>query len=377
MTLPKTVPQPVQTGPAFNPNVAALPAYNAGLPVSVAREVSGQDFIARLASNENPFGCSPKVMAALASAAFEPWRYADPAARELRAALGKYLGLDPALIVCGNGSEEMIAAISRAFLTPGGLAVTVVPSFGLHEIEPLANGAKVIKVPMTKDLTFDIPAIEAALAQKPQVFFISSPSNPVGVTLDVAALERLAAANGPNTLFVLDEAYREFTERGFPDGLEVLRRLNVPHVILRTFSKAYGLAGLRVGYAACSDAEFARVINAAKTPFNVNAAAQLGAIAALEDDAWMKEAVGRINQERERVRAVLTGMGVWMAPSQTNFLFLDCKGDSTACAQFLLHEGVIVKGWREAGFERFLRVTIGTPEENEKFIGALAKWLKR
>ncbi len=362
---------------AFNPHVAALPTYNAGLPVAVAREVSGHSFIARLASNENPFGCSPKVTAALSSSAFEPWRYADPAARELRAALGKYLGIDANEIVCGNGSEEMIAAIARAFLVPGGLAVTVVPSFGLHEIEPLANGAKVIKVPMTKDLAFDIPAIEGALARKPQVFFISTPSNPVGVTLDLASLERLATANGQSTLFVLDEAYREFTEPGFPDGLEVLRRLGVPHVILRTFSKAYGLAGLRVGYAACSSSEVARVVNAAKTPFNVNAAAQIAAVAALADEAWMRDAVARINAERERVRKVLHGLDIWMAPSQTNFLFLDCRGDSSECAQFLLKEGVIVKGWREAGYERFLRVTIGTTEENEKFIAAFKRWLNR
>ncbi|MGE4064179.1 MAG: histidinol-phosphate transaminase [Rhodospirillaceae bacterium] len=376
MTVPKSAAaQP--TGLAFNPHVAGLPSYNAGLPVAVAREVSGHDFIARLASNENPFGCSPKVMAALASSAFEPWRYADPAARDLRAALANHLGIDAAEIVCGNGSEEMIAAISRAFLTPGALAVTVVPSFGLHEIEPLAAGAKVIKVPMTEDLTFDIPAIEDALSNRAQVFFISSPSNPVGVTLDHAALQRLVAASGPSTLFVLDEAYREFTEPGFPDGLRVLRNLNVPHVILRTFSKAYGLAGLRVGYAACSNAEIARVINAAKTPFNVNAAAQLGAIAALEDDMWMRDAVARINAERERVRKVMDGLGVFMAPSQTNFLFLDCKGDSSACAQFLLEQGVIVKGWREAGYERFLRVTIGAKEENEKFIAAFRKWLDR
>jgi histidinol-phosphate aminotransferase len=376
MTVSKSAPAQA-AGLAFNPHVAALPTYNAGLPVAVAREVSGHSFIARLASNENPFGCSPKVTAALASSAFEPWRYADPAARDLREALAKSLGIDANEIVCGNGSEEMIAAISRAFLVPGGLAVTVVPSFGLHEIEPLANGAKVIKVPMTKDLTFDIPAIEGALAQKPQVFFISTPSNPVGVTLDLASLERLAAANGKATLFVLDEAYREFTEPGFPDGLEVLRRLDVPHVILRTFSKAYGLAGLRVGYAACSSAEIARVINAAKTPFNVNAAAQIAAIAALADDAWMRDAVARINAERDRVRKVLAGLDVWMAPSQTNFLFLDCKGDSSECAKFLLKEGVIVKGWREADYERFLRVTIGTTEENEKFIAAFKKWLKR
>lgn len=377
MTLPKSVPQAVQTGLAFNPHVAALPSYNAGLPVGVAREISGQDFIARLASNENPFGCSPKVVAALASSAFEPWRYADPACRDLRAALGKRLGIDPAEIVAGNGSEEMIAALSRAFLVPGGLAVTVVPSFGLHEIEPLATGSRVIKVPMTDDLTFDLPAIEAALAEKPQIFFISSPSNPVGATLDHDALVRLAKATDPSTLFVLDEAYREFMDPDYPDGLEVLRGLGIPHVILRTFSKAYGLAGLRVGYAACSDVEIARVTAAAKTPFNVNAAGQLGAIAALEDEQWMKDAVARINKERERVRKILSNMGIWMAQSQTNFLFMDCKGDSTACAQFLLKEGVIVKGWREPGYERFLRMTIGSEQENEKFIDALKKWLAR
>jgi histidinol-phosphate aminotransferase len=134
---------------------------------------------------------------------------------------------------------------------------------------------------------------------------------------------------------------------------------------------------LRVGYAACSSAEIARVVNAAKTPFNVNAAAQIGAIAALADDVWMRNAVGRIAAERERVRAILAGLGIWMAESQTNFLFLDCKGDSTECAQFLLKEGVIVKGWREAGYERFLRVTIGASEENEKFIAAFKRWLSR
>lgn len=378
MTSLKTMPAPSATpGLSFNPHVAALPSYNAGMALSVAREISGHTDIARLASNENPYGCSPKVLAALASSAFEPWRYADPACRELRAALAKYLGIEAAEIVVGNGSEEMIAAISRAFLTPGALAVTVVPSFGLHEIEPLAAGARVIKVPMTADLTFDLPALEEALANRAQIFFISSPSNPVGVTLDRDAIVRLARAAGPSTLFVLDEAYREFTVPGFPDGIALLRELNVPHVVLRTFSKAYGLAGLRVGYAACSDAEIARVVTAAKTPFNVNAAAQLGAIAALEDDAWMRDAVARINVERERVRKVLDGMGVWAAQSQTNFLFLDCKGDGAEAAQFLLREGVIVKGWHEAGYRHFLRVTIGSTPENEKFIAALGKWLAR
>ena len=362
---------------AFNPHVAALPAYNAGMSLSRARALSGKDDIARLGSNENPLGCSPKVLQALASSAFEPWRYADPSCAELREVLSRHVGIDAAEIVCGNGSEEMIAAVSRAFLKPGDSVVTVVPSFGLHEIEPLAVGAKVIKVPMTTDLDFDIPALEAALKTAPQIFFLSSPWNPVGPALNGAALDRLIKAAQPTTLFVLDEAYFEFMDAGMPDGIKVLRAANIPHVVLRSFSKAYGLAGLRVGFAACSDAEIARVVGAAKTPFNVNAAAQIGAIAAIGDDAWMRNAVAEIRAERERTRAMLSKIGITAAASHTNFLFFDCGIDASAVAQGLLQDGIIVKAWREKGYESFLRATTGRPAENDRLAASLKKHLNR
>ncbi|RUM96066.1 histidinol-phosphate transaminase [Pseudaminobacter arsenicus] len=357
----------------FNPHVASLPAYNAGMNIAAARAASGRHDIARLASNENPDGCSPAVMAALASSAFEPWRYADPACSALRAALGERLRIEPSRIVVGNGSEEMIAAISRALLVPGTSVATVVPSFGLHEIEPLAAGASVVKVPMSASLGFDLDALEQAIAAGPRVVFLSSPWNPVGPGLDSQALERLVSAVRPGTLFVLDEAYFEFADPDAPDGIEVLRESGIAHVVLRTFSKAYGLAGLRVGYAVCSDHEVARVIAAAKTPFNVNAAAQLAAIAALEDEAWMKASVARIRAERLRVAAALEKLGLRLAPSQTNFLFFDCGGDSSALAASLLQEGIIVKAWREKGYECFLRATIGSPAENDRLIQALAQ----
>ena len=182
----------------FNPHVAALPVYNAGMNVAVARARSGRDDIARLASNENPDGCSPHVMAALASAAFEPWRYADPACTALREELAKHLSVDAREIVVGNGSEEMIAAISRALLVEGASVVTVSPSFGLHEIEPLAMGAKVVKTPMTTDLGFDIDALVEAIAKGPRIVFVSSPWNPVGPALDRPALDQTCrgAASG-------------------------------------------------------------------------------------------------------------------------------------------------------------------------------------
>jgi histidinol-phosphate aminotransferase len=362
---------------AFNPNVAALPRYNAGMALAVARKISNRDDIARLASNENPFGCSPKVMDALASTAFEPWRYADPACAALRAALAAKLGIDPETIVIGNGSEEMIAAISRAFLVPGAAAVTVSPSFGLHEIEPLAAGARVVKVPMTAAFDFDLAALEMALADEPSVMFLSSPWNPVGSALDRLGLERLIAATGPGTLFVLDEAYFEFTNPDCPDGLAVLQSSAKPFVVLRTLSKAYGLAGLRVGYAVCSDPEIARVVAAAKTPFNVNGAAQIAALAALEDEAWMRNAVARICAERDRAAAGIQKLGLRAAPSQTNFLFIDTGLNSASAAAALLAAGIIVKPWREVGFDTFVRVTIGRPDENDRFLAALSALVAR
>ena len=358
----------------FNPHVAALPPYNAGMNVEVARAISGQHDIARLASNENPEGCSPMVMMALASAAYEPWRYADPACTALRAALAHKLAVDAQQIVVGNGSEEMIAAIARALLVPGARVLTVVPSFGLHEIEPLAAGAEVVKVAMGPELGFDLDGLERELARSPNVAFLSSPWNPVGPALDSAALERVIQAVQPGTLLVLDEAYFEFSDPGAPNGIGVLRDSGVAYVVLRTFSKAYGLAGLRVGYAVCSHPEIARVLTAAKTPFNVNAAAQAAALAALADEAWMHASMGRLRSERERVAAALRALDLRVAPSQTNFLFFDAGQCSVGVADTLLREhGIIVKAWREAGYERFVRATIGSPAENDRLVAALTQ----
>lgn len=356
-----------------NPNVAALPPYNAGMSLARARALSGHDDLARLASNENPDGCSPAVLAALANGGFEPWRYADPACTLLREALADRLRVDPSAIVVGNGSEEMIAAISRGVLVSGTQVVTVVPSFGLHEIEPLAAGATVLKVPMTAAAEFDLAALETAIASGPRLVILSSPWNPVGPALDRAALQRLITAVRPGTLFVLDEAYFEFADPDAPDGIEMLRDSGIAHVVLRTFSKAYGLAGLRVGYAVCSDPEIARVVASAKTPFNVNGAAQIAAIAALKDEAWMKASVAGIRDERGRVAAALAAMGLRVAPSQTNFLFFDTRRDSAEMSAALLRDGIIVKPWREAGFQTWLRATIGKPAENDRLIASLAK----
>lgn len=353
------------------PEVASLPVYNAGITASVARRVSGRQDIAALASNENPYGVSPVVTAALS--AIDPARYSDSATSTLRHALSEKLGVGIERITCGNGSEELIAALCRAYLQKGDVVLTVSPSFGLHEIEPMAAGAKVIKVPMTDKLEFDINELEKQLAQRPKIVFISSPSNPVGVALALPELERLLAATLPGTLFVLDEAYFEFIDSDYPDGLKVLEgRYGLSWVVLRTFSKAYGLAGLRVGYGISSEAGIARAMRSTLTPFNVNSVAQAAATAALQDEGWMRSAIARIKADRIILTGRLSKMGVRVVPSQTNFLFLDLGKEAAPVAKALLQKGIIVKPWMEPNYTNFLRVSIGTTKDNERFAQELA-----
>ncbi len=358
-----------------NPAISQLPRYNAGMNIDIARERSGRQDIAALASNENPDGCSPAVRVALATLDFDPSRYPDPACKALRQAISAHVRVPADNIVVGNGSEELVAAISRSFVVAGAKALTVVPSFGLHEIDPLAAGASVDKVPMTETMQMDIEALLEKLAQAPSVFFLPVPSNPVGCSLSRTDLERLAAATPQRTVLVIDEAYFEFRGADAPDGVDFLDRPGLNCVVLRTFSKAYGLAGLRVGYALCSSPDVAELLMRAKPPFDVNSAAQWAAIAALKDQAWMKASVERICAERDRVAAELAVRHIYAAESHANFLFIRTAMPADGVADRLLMQGIIVKPWKEQGFTDFLRVTIGTRAENDRFMEALCEIL--
>ncbi len=276
-------------------------------------------------------GARPRLRA-LSVGALEIARYSDPGCELLRSALSDRLGVPATDLVIGNGSEEMIAAAARSFHDRR-RRLTVAPCFGLHEIEPLAVGARVVKVPMTEDFGFDVPGLVKALAAKPSLVFLPSPWNPVGAALDAEQLGEIVQALSPSTLFVLDEAYREFVPPEIPDGISFLRSAGVPHVVLRTFSKAYGLAGLRVGYAVCSDSRITKMLMAAKTPFNVNSAAQIAAVAALQDEAWMRHSVRKIVAERERVLQAMRVRQIPVAPSFGNFVFFDSGRVSTDVAK--------------------------------------------
>ena len=365
------------------PAVRALPTYNAGLSSEMVRVRYGVQHIARLASNENPWGASPAVAQALAAASTRTGDYPDAHASALRQQLAQDLGVDAQQLCFGNGSEDLIKCLCEVFLSPGDTVLTQKPTFGLHQIYPEMMGAQVQLLDLTADLQMDVQAWCEALARAPKLAFLPNPSNPVGCMFDDAAMQRMVAATSEQTLLVVDEAYVEYARctPGYPDTLAMLQQRRGPWMVLRTFSKAWGLAGLRVGYGIAGDAALAAWVDKVRTPFNVNSMAQAAALAAWQDPAHMQQCVRKTVELREALRAQLLALtapgqvlaGVRIAPSATNFLFLDLGSASAAVAEALLRQGVIVKPWKEAGYTQCLRVSIGTEEDNARFVQALVQ----
>lgn len=357
------------------PEVRDLPAYNAGLSSDVVRQRYGVTHVARLASNENPFGPSPAVAHALAGLAKTVGPYPDANSLALRAAIAARTGAQAGEIVIGNGSENLLEMLCQALLSPGDRVVTLVPSFGLHDIYPRMMGARVQLVPVTKALEFDVDAWCHALAsgpQAPKLAMLSNPSNPVGCMLDASSFRRIVQATPPEALLVIDEAYYEYALHtpGFPDALAELRAQARPWIVLRTFSKAWGLAGLRVGYGIASDARLVQLLDRVRTPFNVNLAAQTAALAAWSDPAYMEMTVQGTVAQRDALAAQLGESGVRMSPSAGNFLFLDLRRPNDVVFEALQARGVLVKPWKERGYENFIRVSIGSAEDNALFLKA-------
>lgn len=354
-------------------SVAALPRYRTGVPENLVRERFKLDRIARLASNENPFGTGQPAKQAAVEAVDELWKYCDPNASVLREELSRKTGVEMQCIVAGNGSEELISLLCRACLNPGDRVVTVHPSFPLHEINPLEHGAEVTAVAMTKDVQFDTERMAEEVGKGCKMLVFSNPSNPTGSIVDGAQLATVCAAVRPGTLVVVDEAYYEYAKGSpnYPDSLSIFQNSGIPLVVLRTFSKAYALAGGRVGYGLFSDPWLAERIDTLRTPFNVNSFAQAAAAAALKDSEHLRLAVSHNERERVRVTEVLQQRGFRVVDSFANFVFFDSGRDSLTVAEELLAKGVIVKPWTASGYENFLRVTIGSRQDNDMFLDGL------
>lgn len=362
------------------PEVMALPHYDPGADPDTVALRYGLKRVIKLSNNENPYGMSPLAVQALQQRlGLGLGRYPDPAGRHLCRVLAEHHGTQPDHIVLGNGSENILELLCQAFIQPGELVLTQQPCFSLHETFPLMMGAQVRKVPLTDTFACDVAAWRAALAQRPKMVLMSTPCNPVGSVFSDAELQAIIDATPPDCLLVIDEAYFEYAaaEPGYANALLVLQHAQRPWIVLRTFSKAYGLASLRVGYGIASHASVIEALHRVRTPYNVNQLAQEAAIAALQDLQHLETSVALARAERTRLQAALGQAGVRVAPSLANFLFIDTAMDATQVVHQLLQAGVIVKAWREPGYQTFIRASLALPADNDIFLSALLRTLKR
>jgi histidinol-phosphate aminotransferase len=356
----------------LRPEIRSLPLYNAGLSVDYVRSRYDVTEIAKLGSNENPYGASPHVREAVARAASEIAIYPEASCNPLRLVVSEWLGVGQDRLLFGNGSEDIIAIASHTFLAPGARVVTFAPSFGLHVIWPQSAGAHVETVTVKVDYTMDVDEILAALTPDTRMLIFGNPSNPVGTSISASDLRSILQHLSPQTLLVFDEAYLEYASADpiYPDFLAILSQSQTPWLILRTLSKAYGLAGLRIGYAIASDPQLIDLMDRVRAPFNVNRLAQIAAVAAFGDRPFIDDVVQRTVVERERMRQELHRLGYRIAPSLANFLFVQAREDASELALKLLTRGVIVKPWREPAFHDHIRVSIGLPAANDQFLNA-------
>ncbi|MEP7062794.1 MAG: histidinol-phosphate transaminase [Betaproteobacteria bacterium] len=360
-------PTPADLAPEY---IRRIAPYVAGKPIDeLAREL-GLDAasIVKLASNENPRGASPAVVAAVASAAAELTRYPDSNGFALKDAIARRFGVDPREIVLGNGSNDILELVSLAFLRPGDDAVYSRYAFVVYPLATQARGARGIEVP-ARDFGHDLDAMRAAITPATRVVFVANPNNPTGTWITPASMEHFIASVPDDVIVVLDEAYNEYLAP--QDDANATRWIaRFPNLIVsRTFSKAYGLAGLRVGYGVMH-AAVADIVNRVRPPFNVNALAQSAAIAALADIAYV-DASRALNREGMRVLAAgFDALRLRHLPSHGNFIMVDV-GDGLAVFQALLRAGVIVRPLANYGLPAWLRVTVGLPDENARLLAAL------
>ena len=355
-------------------HIRALSPYQPGKPISeLARETSIPEIsIVKLASNENPFGMSPRAKEAAIAALDEGARYPDGNAFALKAALAEKYGVDVNQLVIGNGSNDVLEIATQTFLTPGMAAVFAQHSFAVYSLATLARGARAIQVP-AKNYGHDLEAMLAAIDDSVRIVFLANPNNPTGTFLAGGEIEAFLAHAPQDVLVVLDEAYTEFlppAERYDAIGW-VARFPNL--LVSRTLCKAYGLAGLRLGYGVGSP-EVADLMNRVRQPFNASVVAQAAAVAALEDEEFVRDVAENNRQGMLQLTAAFTELGLEWIPSSGNFITVEV-GDGAKVNAALLKQGVIVRPLAGYGMPEWLRVSIGLPMENERFIMALRKAL--
>jgi histidinol-phosphate aminotransferase len=351
--------------------IRTLTPYQPGKPIEeLEREYGVHDSI-KIASNENPLGPSPKAVAAIAAALPDLHRYPDGDCFYLKRRLSEKLGIDRSRLILGNGSNELIEMIVRTFLRVGEAIVVGKHAFAIYHLVTQAAGGKTIAVPH-RGFKFDLEAMARAITSDTRIVFLDNPNNPTGTIYTRSEWETFLKAVPETVLVVVDEAYFEFVDDPeYPNSLTYHddKRLLVT---LRTFSKICGLAGVRVGYGVSSP-EIIDALNRIRQPFNVNSLAQIGSVAALDDEEHIRKTKDNNRQGLTYLRRELDRLGLEYAPSWGNFLLVKVGAGTY---QRLLPDGVIIRPMEGYGFPGYARVSVGTPAENERFVAAMEKLLK-
>lgn len=353
----------------IHPDILSLSPYVPGKPIDELQRELGLTRVIKLASNENPLGPSPKAVAALAGEFNTLHRYPDGGGYRIRQAIAERWKVSIDQIVLGNGSDEILGLLARAFLAPGDEAVMADHTFVIYKMEVTAAHGKAVMVPLL-NWTHDLDAMVRAITPRTRLLIICNPNNPTGTMVPAEAISRLMAEVPKDVIVVFDEAYFEYVRHPqFPDTIAYVKE-GRQAIVLRTFSKIYGLAGLRIGYGITTP-EINDVLNRVRPPFNANSLAQRAALAALGDDEHVAKSRAVNAAGMEQVGQGLKGLGFHPIPSEANFIYFDVKRDGRQVFESLLREGIIVRHIQGT----MLRVTIGQAEENAAFLHALGKVL--
>jgi histidinol-phosphate aminotransferase len=344
--------------------------YPPGKPIEELERELGITGSIKLASNENPIGPSPMAVKAIIDNLNRLNRYPDGSSYYLKEKLSKVFNLPMERILVGNGSNELIELAIRTFITPGEEVIQASPTFLVYEKVVNGAGGELVSVAL-KDFRIDLDAIKKAITTKTKLIFINNPNNPTGTGLTKKELEDFIASVPKDIVIVIDEAYIEFSSDKVANGIDFLDKYD-RIIILRTFSKLYGLAGLRIGYG-FSSAEIVDYINRVRQPFNSNLLAQAAAVAALDDTDFVNKTLTLVKEGLKYLYKNLVEMGLFYIPTETNFFLIKVPSGAKNIYQLMLKEGVIIRSMDSYGLKEYIRINVGLPEENERFIRTLKK----
>lgn len=350
-------------------SLVGLKPYVPGKPIDDVKRELGLTEVIKLASNENPYGCSPKVKEMLQASLDDLAIYPDGYATVLREKIAKFLKVKETELIFGNGSDEVILILCRAILCEGDNIVTALPTFSQYKHNAVIEGAEVKEVPLVNGV-HDLDGMLAAIDEKTKIVFVCNPNNPTGTYVGKDAFLSFLQKVPKNVLVVSDEAYYEYVDaKDYPETIPLIK--DYPNlVVLRTFSKAYGLAALRVGYGVGNE-ELIRAIEPAREPFNTNTLGQKAACEAVDDQAFIEMCVKKNREEMGRIVRFCEEQGFSYYPSETNFMLIDVKKPGGLVFQKLLENGCIIRNGEAFGFSTSIRLTLGTKEQNDRVMDAL------